>query len=75
MNRQLELVSLKKTELEKAQEEHIQKLEKIAKLTEAEAKAQLIENLKEAARSRRWPTLRRSWMKRGSKRIRKPKRW
>jgi ribonuclease Y len=51
LTRQLELVSLKKTELDKIQEEHIQKLEKIAKLTEAEAKAQLIENLKEAARS------------------------
>ncbi|MBA3647293.1 MAG: ribonuclease Y [Chitinophagales bacterium] len=51
LSRQLELVSLKKSELEKAQEEHIQKLEKIARLTEAEAKAQLIENLKETARS------------------------
>ncbi len=38
-------------ELDKVQEEHIQKLEKIAKLTEAEAKDQLIHNLKETARS------------------------
>jgi ribonuclease Y len=51
LNRQLELVAIKKTELDKIQEEHIQKLEKIAKLTEAEAKSQLIENLKDAARS------------------------
>jgi len=51
LNRQLELVSGKKLELEKQQEEHIQRLENIAKLTEGEAKAQLIESLKEQARS------------------------
>src|SRR4030095_9438139 len=51
LTRQLELVSLKKTELDKVQDEHIQKLEKIAKLTEAGAKAQLIESLKETART------------------------
>lgn len=51
LNRQLELVSIKKSELDKIQDEHIQKLEKIAKLTEGEAKAQLIESLKETARA------------------------
>lgn len=51
LNRQLELVSVKKSELEKAQEEHIQRLQSIAKLTEQEAKTELIENLKETART------------------------
>lgn len=51
LNRQLELVSVKKSDLEKAQEQHIRKLEQIAKLTEADAKAQLIETLKESAQS------------------------
>lgn len=51
LNRQLELIAVKKTELDKVQEEHIQKLEKIARLTEAEAKEQLIENLKDTART------------------------
>ncbi|MCY7409120.1 MAG: ribonuclease Y [Chitinophagales bacterium] len=51
LNRQLELVSVKKNELEKAQEEHIQRLQSIAKLTEQEARAELIDNLKESARS------------------------
>ena len=51
LTRQLELVQVKKSDLEKAQEQHIRKLEQIAKLTEADAKAQLIETLKESARS------------------------
>ncbi len=51
LNRQLELVSVKKNELEKAQEEHIQRLQSIAKLTEQEARAELIDNLKESART------------------------
>jgi ribonuclease Y len=51
LNRQLELLSVKKSELDKVQEEHIQKLEKIARLTESEAREQLIQNLKETARS------------------------
>ncbi len=49
--RQQEQVQLKKTELEKAQEQHIRRLEQIAKLSEADAKAELIENLKETART------------------------
>ena len=46
LNRQIEVVNLKRTELEKHQEEHIRRLEKIAGLTAEEAKAQLIESLK-----------------------------
>ena len=43
------MVNLKRTELEKHQEEHIRRLEKIAGLTGEEAKAQLIESLKQEA--------------------------
>jgi ribonuclease Y len=46
LNRQIELVNIKRTELEKHQEEHIRRLEKIAALSAEEAKAQLIESLK-----------------------------
>lgn len=49
--RQIELVNIKRTELEKHQEEHIRRLEKVAALTAEEAKAQLIESLKEEART------------------------
>ncbi len=49
LNKQIEVVSLKRTELEKHQEEHIRRLEKIAGLTAEEAKAQLIESLKQEA--------------------------
>jgi len=45
LNRQIDLVNIKRTELEKHQEEHIRRLEKIATLTAEEAKAQLIESL------------------------------
>jgi Domain of unknown function (DUF3552). len=38
LNRQIEVVNLKRTELEKHQEEHIRRLEKIAGLTAEEAK-------------------------------------
>jgi ribonuclease Y len=51
LNRQIELVNLKRTELEKHQEEHIRRLEKIAGLSAEEAKAQLIESLKQEAHS------------------------
>jgi len=51
LNRQIEVVSLKRTELEKHQEEHIRRLEKIAALTADEAKAQLIESLKQEAQT------------------------
>jgi ribonucrease Y len=49
LNRQIEVVNLKRTELEKHQEEHIRRLEKIAGLTADEAKAQLVESLKQEA--------------------------
>jgi ribonuclease Y len=49
LNRQLEVVSVKRTELEKHQEEHIRRLEKIAGLSADEAKNQLIESLKNEA--------------------------
>jgi ribonuclease Y len=49
LNRQIEVVNLKRTELEKHQEEHIRRLEKIAGLTAEEAKNQLIESLKQEA--------------------------
>ena len=52
LNRQIELVNIKRTELEKHQEEHIRRLEKIAGLTAEEAKTQLIESLKHEAQSR-----------------------
>ncbi len=49
LNRQLEVVVVKRNELEKHQEEHIRRLEKIAALSADEAKAQLIESLKHEA--------------------------
>ncbi|HXB09688.1 MAG TPA: ribonuclease Y [Puia sp.] len=52
LNRQIEVVSLKRTELEKHQEEHIRRLEKIAGLTAEEAKSQLVESLRQEAQSR-----------------------
>ena len=49
LNRQIEVVNLKRTELEKPQEEHIRRLENIAGLSADEAKAQLVESLKNEA--------------------------
>lgn len=49
LNRQIEVVNLKRTELEKHQEEHIRRLEKIAGLSADEAKSQLVETLKQEA--------------------------
>ena len=49
LNRQIELVNIKRTELEKHQEEHIRRLEKIAGLSADEAKSQLVESLKNEA--------------------------
>ena len=51
LTRQTEVVNIKRTELEKHQEEHIKKLEKVAGLSAEEAKAQLIESLKQEAHS------------------------
>src|SRR5258705_8405388 len=52
LNRQIELVNIKRTELEKHQEEHIRRLEKIAGLTAEEAKTQLVESLKQEAQTK-----------------------
>jgi ribonucrease Y len=52
LNRQIEVVNLKQAELEKHQEEHTRRLEKISGLTAEEAKAQLVEGLKQEAQSR-----------------------
>ncbi len=49
LNRQIEVVNVKRTELEKHQEEHIRRLEKIAGLSAEEAKNQLVESLKNEA--------------------------
>src|SRR5215207_6707545 len=51
LSRQIEVVNHKRTELEKHQEEHIRRLEKIAGLTAEEAKVQLIESLKNEAQT------------------------
>jgi ribonuclease Y len=51
LNRQIEVVNQKRTELEKHQEEHIRRLEKIANLKAEDAKAQLIESLKHEAQT------------------------
>ncbi|MBD0331273.1 MAG: ribonuclease Y [Chitinophagaceae bacterium] len=49
LNRQMEVIAAKQAELEKHQEEHTKRLEKISGLTAEEAKAQLVENLKHEA--------------------------
>jgi ribonuclease Y len=51
LSRQIEVVNLKQAELEKHQEEHTRRLEKISGLTAEEAKSQLIESLKQEAHS------------------------
>ncbi len=52
LNRQIEVVNIKRTELEKHQEEHIRRLEKVAGLSAEEAKTQLIESLKQEAHTK-----------------------
>lgn len=52
LNEQLELVNIRRSELEKHQEEHVRRLEKVAGLSADEARAQLIEAVKEEARTR-----------------------
>ena len=47
LNDQLELVSIRKKELDKVYGEHIKELEKVSQFSSKEAKAQLIETLKE----------------------------
>jgi ribonuclease Y len=51
LNRQIDVVNIKRNELEKHQEEHIRRLEKIAGLTAEEAKSQLVESLKQEAQT------------------------
>lgn len=51
LTRQMEVVNQKRTELEKHQEEHIKRLEKVAGLTAEEAKTQLIDSLRQEART------------------------
>lgn len=51
LNRQIEVVGQKRNELEKHQEEHIRRLEKISTLSAEEAKAQLLETLKQEAQT------------------------
>ena len=52
LSRQIEVVNIKRVELEKHQEEHIKRLETVSGLSAEEAKAQLIESLKNEANSR-----------------------
>jgi ribonuclease Y len=52
LNRQIEVINIKRTELEKHQEEHIRRLEKVAQLSAEDARAQLIESLKQEAQTR-----------------------
>lgn len=51
LDKQLEIVSIKRHEIEKQQEEQIKKLEKIANLSQEEARNELMEALKEEART------------------------
>jgi ribonuclease Y len=52
LNRQIELVNGKRAELEKHQEEHVRRLEKIANLSAEDARNQLLESLKNEAQTR-----------------------
>jgi ribonuclease Y len=52
LNRQTQIVNTKRTELEKHQEEHIRRLEKVAGLSAEDAKAQIIEGLRQEAQSK-----------------------
>lgn len=52
LNQQLDIVNIKRAELEKHQEEHIRKLEKIARITADEARNELIDSLKEEAKTK-----------------------
>jgi ribonuclease Y len=52
LNRQIEVINQKRNELEKHQEEHIRKLEKIGGLSAEDAKAQLIESLRQEAQTK-----------------------
>ncbi len=51
LDKQLEIVQIKRTELEKHQEEHVRRLEKVSGLSADEAKNELIEVMKDEART------------------------
>ena len=51
LDRQVEIVSKKQAELNKAHEKHVEELEKLSGYSIEEAKAQLVENLKDEART------------------------
>ena len=51
LNRQIEVVNQKRNELEKHQEEHIRRLEKIANISADEARKQLVESLRQEAQT------------------------
>ena len=52
LNRQIEVVNQRRAELDKKQEEHVRRLEKIANLSAEEARNQLVESLKQEAETR-----------------------
>ncbi len=52
LEKQIEVVNIKRAELEKHQEEHIKRLEKVANLSQEEAKHELVEALKEEAKTK-----------------------
>ncbi len=52
LNRQIELNNQRKAELDKKQEEHVRRLEKIANLSAEDARNQLVESLKQEAETR-----------------------
>lgn len=52
LERQTEVVSIKRAELEKHQEEHVKRLEKVSGLSADDAKTQLLETLKNETNSR-----------------------
>lgn len=52
LDKQLEVVTIKRNELERHQEEHIKRLEKVANLSAEEARTELMEVVKEEARTK-----------------------
>lgn len=51
LEKQLEIVQIRRSELEKHQEEHVRRLEKVASLSAEDAKNELMEAMKEEART------------------------
>lgn len=52
LDKQLEVIAIKRNDLERHQEEHIKRLEKVSNLTAEEAKTELINLVKEEARTK-----------------------